>query len=148
MIHNSSVIDKKAKIGTNVKIGPFCYIGPNVHINDMVDSYLSVLNADHNKINGEIFNVGFKNQSVNELANDVKSVIGEDIKIINTKSNDNRSYHVSCKKISDVLGFNTKLTIKDAVLDLKNAFEKKLLTNTFNDEFFFNIKRMNNINLR
>ena len=38
--------------------------------------------------------------------------------------------------------------IKDAVLDLKNAFEKKLLTNTFNDEFFFNIKRMNNINLR
>ena len=28
MIHNSSIIDKKAKIGKNVKIGPFCYIGP------------------------------------------------------------------------------------------------------------------------
>ena len=26
----------------------------------------------------------------------------------------------------------------------KDAFEKKLLINTFNDEFFFNIKRMNN----
>ena len=34
MIHNSSVIDKKAKIGNNVKIGPFCYIGPNVKIED------------------------------------------------------------------------------------------------------------------
>ena len=33
----------------------------------MVDSYLAVLKADK-KINGEIFNVGFKNQSVNELA--------------------------------------------------------------------------------
>ncbi len=120
---------------------------PNVHINDMVDSYLVVLNADHNKINGEIFNVGFKNQSVNELANDVKSVIGEDIKIINTKSSDNRSYHVSCKKISDVLGFNTKLTIKDAVSDLKNAFEKKLIKNSFEDEKYFNIKRMQSINL-
>tara|TARA_B110000027_G_scaffold131141_1_gene154946 strand:+ start:192 stop:1172 length:981 start_codon:yes stop_codon:yes gene_type:complete len=121
---------------------------PNVHINDMVDSYLAVLKAEPKKINGQIFNVGFKNQSVNELANDVKEVIGSDIKIKNTKSDDNRSYHVSSEKIEKVLGFKTKYTIKDAVLDLKNAFEKKLLTNTFNDEFFFNIKRMNNINLR
>ena len=32
MIHNSSVIDKKAKIGNEVKVGPFCYIGPEVQI--------------------------------------------------------------------------------------------------------------------
>jgi len=37
MPHNSSVIDKKAKIGENVKIGPFNYIGPNVQINDNVE---------------------------------------------------------------------------------------------------------------
>ena len=37
MIHNSSVIDKKAKIGTNVKVGPFCYIGPKVQISDGVE---------------------------------------------------------------------------------------------------------------
>ena len=37
------------------------------------------------KINGQIFNVGFKNQSVNELANDVKEVIGDDVKIIQYK---------------------------------------------------------------
>lgn len=121
---------------------------PNVHINDMVDSYLAVLEAPSKKISGEVFNVGFKNQSVNELANDVKEVIGSDVKIIHTKSDDNRSYHVSSEKIRDVLNFNTKYTVKDAVSDLKNAFEKKTLINTFNDEFFFNIKRMNNINLR
>jgi nucleoside-diphosphate-sugar epimerase len=121
---------------------------PNVHINDMVDSYLAVLNAPSKKINGEVFNVGFKNQSVNELAKDVKEVIGNDVKIIHTKSDDNRSYHVSSKKIKDVLNFNTKYTVKDAVSDLKNAFEKKSLINTFNDEFFFNIKRMQSINLK
>ena len=37
MIHNSSVIDKKAKIGKNVKVGPFCYIGPKVQIGDNVE---------------------------------------------------------------------------------------------------------------
>jgi len=37
MIHNSSVIDKKAKIGKNVKIGPFCYIGPKVQLDDNIE---------------------------------------------------------------------------------------------------------------
>ena len=121
---------------------------PNVHIDDMVDSYLAVIDADSKKTNGQIFNVGFRNQSVNELANDVKTVIGNDIKIVNTKSNDNRSYHVSSDKIKSILGFETKHTVKDAVQDLKDAFEKKLLINTFKDEFFFNIKRMNSIKLK
>ena len=71
---------------------------PNIHIDDMVNSYISVLEADPKKINGEIFNVGYKNQSVNELAEDVKKVIGNDVKIFNSKSDDNRSYHVSSKK--------------------------------------------------
>ena len=98
---------------------------PNVHIDDMVNSYLAILNAESKKVNGQIFNVGFRNQSVNELADDVKEVIGNDISIVNTKSDDNRSYHVSSEKIKDILGFETKYTVKDAVLDLKNAFEKK-----------------------
>ena len=37
MIHNSSVIDKKAEIGNEVKVGPFCYIGPEVQISDRVE---------------------------------------------------------------------------------------------------------------
>jgi len=120
---------------------------PNVHIDDMVESYLAVLKSDTKIINGEIFNVGFKNQSVNELALDVKEIVGSDIEIINTKSDDNRSYHVSSKKIKEVIGFETKYTVKDAVQDLKEAFEKKLLTNTFENQFYYNIKRMNNIKL-
>jgi len=121
---------------------------PNVHIDDMILSYLAVLESDPKKINGEIFNVGFKNQTVNELATDVKSIIGEDVKIVKTTTDDNRSYHVSSEKIKNILGFNTKYTIKDSVKDLKDAFEKKILTNTFNNEMFFNIKRMKNINLK
>ncbi len=120
---------------------------PNIHINDMVKSYLTVINAPGSKINGEIFNVGYKNQTVNELAEDVVSVIGKDIKIIKTKSDDNRSYHVSSQKIKDVLGFETRFTIKDAVRDLKIAFEKKLLPNSFSDEKYFNIKRMQTLKM-
>ena len=37
MIHNSSIISKKAEIGNNVKIGPFCNIGDFVKLDDEVE---------------------------------------------------------------------------------------------------------------
>jgi len=120
---------------------------PNIHIDDMVDSYIALLNAKKIKINGEIFNVGFKNQTVNELAQNVKEVIGDDVEIINTASNDNRSYHVSSKKINDILNFRTTRTVKDAVLELKDAFEKNLLKDTFENDKYYNIKQMQKIDL-
>jgi len=120
---------------------------PNIHINDMVEAYISILNADYKKINGEIFNVGFRNQTVDELALDVKNVIGEDVKIFHEKSDDNRSYHVSSDKIKKVLNFETKHSIQDGIRDLQNAFSKGLIKNSFKDEKYFNIKRMQSINL-
>ena len=143
-----NILSNHAFYNREIKVFGGDQLRPNVHIDDMANSYLAVLTADSKKINGEIFNVGFKNQSVNELAADVKEIIGNDVKIINTKSDDNRSYHVSSEKIRQVLGFETKYTVKNAVSDLKDAFENNILTNTFDNEFFFNIKRMNNIKLK
>ena len=36
MIHQSSVIDKRAELGKNIKIGPYCYVGKNVKLGDKV----------------------------------------------------------------------------------------------------------------
>ena len=95
-----NILTNHAYHNRNIKVFGGQQLRPNVHINDMVDSYVSILNADYKKINGEIFNVGYKNQSVNELADDVRSIIGQDVKITNSKSDDNRSYHESSKKFS------------------------------------------------
>ena len=131
-----------------IKVFGGSQLRPNIHIKDMIDCYLNVIDANKDKINGQIFNVGFKNQSVDELAEDVKEIIGEDIKIRKTKTDDNRSYHVSSEKIRSILGFKTKYTVKNAVQDLKNAFETGLLIDTFKNENYFNIKRMQSINLK
>ena len=37
MIHKSSIIDTKAKLGKNVKIGPCCFVGPKVSLDDHVE---------------------------------------------------------------------------------------------------------------
>ena len=53
MIHNSSVIDKKAKISKNVKIGPFCYVGPYVELSDGVELISNVHIEGFTKIGKE-----------------------------------------------------------------------------------------------
>ncbi len=121
---------------------------PNIHITDMIKAYECLVNAPKSKISGEIFNAGYENQSVLSIAKLVKNIVGEDVTLEISPTNDNRSYHISSEKISKVLNFKTTKTIEDAIIDLKNAFDNKLLPNSLNDEKYFNIKRMNNINLK
>ena len=75
---------------------------PNIHIADMVEIYVVLLNAPKEKIAGEIFNGGYENHSVLQLAETVRDVIGEDVVLKTTPTDDNRSYHVSSKKIADI----------------------------------------------
>ena len=98
-------------------------------------------------LKNEIFNVGFENYTVENLAKMVKKNIGEEVKLLYEKTNDNRSYHISSKKISKKLGFLPKKNIEDAIKDLLIAFENKILTNTLENENFYNIKKMQSINL-
>jgi nucleoside-diphosphate-sugar epimerase len=121
---------------------------PNIHIADMADAYLTLLRAPKEKITGEIFNAGFENQTVLELAETVQKVIGDDVKLIETTTNDNRSYHISSKKIAEKLGFVPSHTIQEAVEDLKVAFEKGLLPDSLTDEKYFNIKTMQSVELK
>jgi nucleoside-diphosphate-sugar epimerase len=121
---------------------------PNIHIQDMVRAYELFINMENEKINGKIFNIGFENLTVNQLASEVQKVIGSDVKIKKLPTNDSRSYHISSKKIQDELGFVTNFSILNAIEDLKHAFEKKLLSDCLINENYFNIKKMQSINLK
>ena len=50
MIHQSSVIDSKAKISKNLKVGPFCYIGPDVQLGENVELISNVHIEGNTKI--------------------------------------------------------------------------------------------------
>jgi len=115
---------------------------PNIHIADMVEAYVLLLNAPEELIAGEVFNAGYENQSVEELALSVRDVMGDDVELITSPTDDNRSYHISSEKIAKVLGFVPKHTIRDAIVDMKAALEGGLLPNSLTDDKYFNIKRM------
>jgi nucleoside-diphosphate-sugar epimerase len=121
---------------------------PNIHIHDMARAYDTLIEAPKSKVAGEIFNAGYENHSVLELANTVKKVIGKDVNLKTSPTNDNRSYHISSKKMKNILSFESKKTISDAVHDLKSAFKKDLLPDSLTDEKYFNIKKMQSLQLK
>jgi len=124
---------------------------PNLHIEDMVDAYELMLKAPHEKIHGEVFNIGYENHSIANIAKMVQKIVQEEmpekgpIEIETTPSNDNRSYHVNSDKIRRVLGFTTKRTIEDAVRDLARAFRNHMLEDSFDNDWYYNVRTMKRI---
>lgn len=121
---------------------------PNLHIEDMTDLYLFLLAQPEEKINRKIYNVGYQNYKVREIAEMVKDTLANNVPIEVTPTDDIRSYHVSSKKIKEELGFEPKHTIEEAISDLKDAFKSGLITNPMEDIRYYNIKTMQQIHLK
>jgi len=127
---------------------------PNLHILDYCEAIELFLCAEKQDINKEIFNVGYQNLSIYEIACSVKKVVekvlknNKSIKIIKTESDDKRSYHINSDKIKNKLNYQPKRTIEIAAEDLCVAFSKGLLPNSFDDDFYFNVNRLKKINAK
>jgi len=121
---------------------------PNLHIQDYVDAVELFLAAPDEKIRDEIFNVGYQNLSIMEIADLVSRVVREEfpqrdrIEIVTTPTDDIRSYHINSDKIRRTLGFRPRHTIADAVRELCGAFREGRLPNSMHDDQYFNVRRL------
>jgi nucleoside-diphosphate-sugar epimerase len=115
---------------------------PNIHIEDVIDLYVKALEWPDEAIDGKVFNAGYENQKVIEIAEIVRGVVGEDVEIVTTPTDDNRSYRISSEKIKRELGFVPKHAIKDAVRDLVAAFRAGKIPNPMTDIRYYNVKTM------
>lgn len=119
---------------------------PNIHVDDIAELYVQLLEMPKHLIAGEIFNAAYENNTVSELADMVRNVVEKEmpekapIKIITSPSNDLRSYHVSSKKIKEKLGYVPKRTVEDAIRGLCDAFKEGKLLNSLTDERYINVK--------
>lgn len=87
-------------------------VRPNIHIDDVTDLYLHLI--DHPEITG-IFNAGFENISIMDIAKMVTKYIPVDISV--TPSNDPRSYRINSDKLI-ATGFKPKKTVDDAIREI------------------------------
>lgn len=121
---------------------------PNIHIEDITDLYVQLLELPDAKIDSKTYNAGFQNRSVSDLAELVADVMQKEFPergrptIETTFSEDNRSYRISSKKIEKELGFVPKHTIEDAVRDLIGAFQKNKFKDPLNNIHYYNVKML------
>jgi nucleoside-diphosphate-sugar epimerase len=99
-------------------------------------------------VDGKIWNAGYHNLKVRQIAEMVKARVGDKVEIVVTPTNDHRSYHVSSDRIRQQLGFEARRTVEDAIVDLKAAFEAGKVPNAMTDDRYYNIKRMQGLHLR
>jgi nucleoside-diphosphate-sugar epimerase len=135
---------------TNNKITVFggSQLRPNLHVQDYADLCKLLLTAPSGKIANQIFNCGYQNMTIMEIARMVKKVVEQEfpekppIEIVTTPTDDNRSYHINSDKIKNVLGFTPKYTIEEAVRDLCRAFRQGKIVNSFADDRFYNVRTL------
>lgn len=101
---------------------------PFVHVGDLVEALIRVLESPARLVGSQIFNVG--DSRLNHTLSDVAGIIRDVFPATRVEHIDNtdcRNYRVSFKKINDRLGFRARCTLRDGVLELKNAFEAGLI---------------------
>jgi nucleoside-diphosphate-sugar epimerase len=127
---------------------------PNIHIEDVTDLYVQLLELPEKLVAGEVFNAGYENHTVAQLAGIVRKVVEDEyperapIRVETTSSDDQRSYHVSSRKIAEKLGWKPKHTIEDAVRDLCRAFKEGRFPDSMTNDNYVNVRTVKRLGLK
>jgi len=108
-------------------------IRPNIHIDDITDCYLFLL--EHPEVTG-IYNAGFENISILDIANMVTRHIPAEIVV--TPSNDPRSYRVNSDKLL-AAGFKPKKKVEDAICEIIEKYREGVLKD---EDRYYNLRSM------
>ena len=125
---------------------------PSLHIEDKCDVYELLLKAPSEKIQGQIFNIGYQNNAIADIAKIVARIVADefpdkgDIEIVTTPTDDPRSYHINSDKIRRMLGYTPRRTIEDAVRDLCAAYKAGKIPNAMDDDHYYNVRYMKVLN--
>ena len=119
-----------------------------MNVKDMIRAYHTFLEAPKEQIHGKVFNVGFENKSVGDIAKMAYKVVSDPaVEVVIEPTHDHRSYHVNSDKVAKEVGFKPEYTIEEAIDSLVKAFKANKMKDPLNNTPYYNIKRMKELNL-
>lgn len=144
-----NILTINALLTNKIKIFGGEQMRPALNMKDMIRFYELMLEAPKEKVHKQAFNVADKNMTIQQIAELVKKVINDPaITFEVTPSDDKRSYHVNTDKMKKVLGFEVKYGIDEAIKSLIKAHKEGLIIDGLNNPFYYNIKRMKEVQLK
>ena len=117
-------------------------IRPNIHIKDLIAA-IDTLIFSKKKLKYNIYNVGFENLKISEIANKIKNRTGAKIKV--NKNKDIRSYRQDSSRFLK-LGFKPKYNVDSAINELIYFFKSKSKFNFTSKNF--NLLRMKELDIK
>jgi nucleoside-diphosphate-sugar epimerase len=109
---------------------------PFVHVKDLAEAMILVLNAPLGVVSRQVFNVGDNrlNLRLSQMAAAIKRVIPRTA-VEHVENSDRRNYHVNFDKIQKRLGFRCRYTLEDGIHEIKAAFDSSDIVNYKNVRF-------------
>ena len=111
---------------------------PLIHMDDLLDLYVLMLDAPREAIQQQAFNISSDNYKVLDVARMVQAHLPCELTIM--PFTDPRSYHVNTDKACRILGYSTKRSIESAIAEIVAGFERGAIDQ--NDSRSYNIKHM------
>lgn len=116
---------------------------PNISMADMIHLYASLIGVEARLINGRVFNFGFENHKVIDIAKLIKSELKDlPVEIKVTDVLDQRDYHISSEKIVRDLKYSPVSSIAKSVQELRERLDKKDQFRDIDDSQYYNMKVM------
>jgi len=115
---------------------------PLIDIRDVARAYIACIEADADKVRGQIFNISYKNYRISELALRVRQSlleVGIDVGIkADYRDMPMRSYRVCTDKVRNTLGFVPEFPVELSV----KCIVSKVAGGDFSHPRYYNIKWM------
>lgn len=102
---------------------------PFIHVRDLVEATVRVLETPARLVSGEVFNLGDGrlNHTLSEVAEVIRSVF-PNVRVEHIESSDRRNYRVNFDKLLRRTGFRAHYTLRDGVDEIRRAFDERLIT--------------------
>jgi nucleoside-diphosphate-sugar epimerase len=131
-----NLLSAAAHIDCAIKIFNATSWRPFIHVRDVANAIMTVLDAPADSVSGEIFNVGDSrlNYSFCEVGEMLRQAFPS-VRVENCGDRDRRNYRVSFGKIRSALDFECTLGLMDGILEIKSALEGGFVTDYLDERY-------------
>lgn len=133
-----NIMSARAAAGEPIKVFGGEQWRPNVHVYDCAEAFAMVLDAPKPFTHQQVYNVVHENLTILQIAQEAATAVPAKVEVIKGEV-DRRDYRASNKRITGILGWKPKMTVKDAAKEIKVFFDKEKAD--YNDPKFHNYRQ-------
>ncbi len=114
---------RQALAGHSIRLMGGAQKRPQIHVKDVAEYFMELLEIPPSKIKAKIYNAGHENISLDALAKLIANTVKNPVQIKNEpgRAHEN-TFELDSEKIATELGLNPKYSIRDAILEIEEKY--------------------------